>query len=746
MNAPDIRTIILINLLTDFVCVLLMFNLWIQNRRRYHGLTFWLFDFILQTLALGFIFLRGIVPDWISLLLANSFIIIGALLGFIGLKRFAGIRGSMIINYLIFALFLVFHFYFSLVRPTLDIRNLNLTVVLFIICLQCSWLVLRQADRSKRSALAGVGAIYVLFCLTSGIRILIILQDPARTNDFFKSDAYDGIILITFQVLLLLLAYYQVLAVNKTLFSEVLVQEDKFTKAFHSSPFATVLTHMADGKIIEVNDGFVNMTGYSREEVIGIRTTDLNLWVREVDRDLVINKLAKDHKIRNSEQAFRKKSGEQVIGLFSADLITIDGQVLILSNINDITNRKEEELKQQELLVRIERDRRALLSILEDNRRIHESLSESEARYRSIFESANVGKSITLPTGEISVNAAFCRMLGYSPGELRSKRWQDLTPEEEIEPIMEIMAPVYRGEKDTARFEKRYIHKNGDIIWGDISTAMLRSASGEGNYFITTVVDITERKKAEAAVQQLNTELEQRVRDRTAQLEESNRELEAFSYSVSHDLRAPLRHITGYVDLMKHSLGENLPDDASHYMSVISESAKRMGLLIDDLLQFSRMGRKELLFSEVPMGTLVDEIVGTLNSEAGSRTVEWDIQELPDVQGDLSLLRQVWINLLENAFKFTKHKPHSFIKVGFSREDDHFVFHVRDNGAGFDMNYAGKLFGVFQRMHLQTEFEGTGIGLANVKRIITRHGGRVWAEARPGLGATFYFSLPIKKD
>ena len=232
------------------------------------------------------------------------------------------------------------------------------------------------------------------------------------------------------------------------------------------------------------------------------------------------------------------------------------------------------------------------------------------------------------------------------------------------------------------------------------------------------------------------------MRDRTAQLESANTELEAFSYSVSHDLRAPLRHVTGFVELLNKRAPDALDDKSQHYLQVISESAQQMGRLIDDLLSFSRMGRVELSKTQVNMNQLVQEAIAILQQETQGRDILWRIEPLPDVSGDPALLKTVFTNLIANALKFSRTRPQAVIEIGQRAEADEIIFYVRDNGAGFDMKYVDKLFGLFQRLHRAEEFEGTGLGLANIRRIIHRHGGRTWAEGAIDQGATVYFSLP----
>lgn len=259
--------------------------------------------------------------------------------------------------------------------------------------------------------------------------------------------------------------------------------------------------------------------------------------------------------------------------------------------------------------------------------------------------------------------------------------------------------------------------------------------------------EVAERRRAEEQVRRLNAELEERVRQRTEELVATNRELEAFSYSVSHDLRAPLRHVSGYVSLLSKRIASQLAEVDRRYLTNITEAAAEMGCLIDDLLEFSRNGRAEMRRTEVDFQALVAEVRHKLEPETRDRRINWHVGPLPKVEADLPLMRQVLINLLSNAVKYSRERDPAEIEILAQTTRDEVVFSVRDNGAGFDMKYAEKLFGVFQRLHSADQFEGTGIGLANVRRIVQRHGGRTWAEGRKGEGATFHFSLPLaRKD
>jgi light-regulated signal transduction histidine kinase (bacteriophytochrome) len=244
----------------------------------------------------------------------------------------------------------------------------------------------------------------------------------------------------------------------------------------------------------------------------------------------------------------------------------------------------------------------------------------------------------------------------------------------------------------------------------------------------------------------LNEELELRVARRTAELEAANKELEAFSYSVSHELRAPLRQIDGFVELLRTDKAPIMDKEALHYLTSVAVATRRLGQLIEDLLAFSRTARAGMRITKVSLKTICESVLRDLAGEAKGRDVEWVLGELPEVNGDAALLRQVLANLLGNALKYTRLRGHARIVIGSRATEQEWIVFVQDNGVGFDMRYASKLFGVFQRLHAHSEFEGTGIGLANVRRIIHQHGGRTWAEGRPNQGATFYFSIPLPEE
>ena len=300
---------------------------------------------------------------------------------------------------------------------------------------------------------------------------------------------------------------------------------------------------------------------------------------------------------------------------------------------------------------------------------------------------------------------------------------------------------VIRSGKPLVDLEEWVVWPDGKEMWVSTTKVPLRTSDGETIGLFGISRDITERKRAEQSIRQLNSDLEKQA----VQLQTANKELEAFSYSVSHDLRAPLRAIDGYTRILVEDYEPNLDAEGKRICGVISREARRMGQLIDDLLAFSRLGRKEMYSSNVDMKALAVSVLNDLVKDEDRERIDFKISRLPPIKADSSLIRQVWVNLLSNALKFTSKKERAAIEVGSKSSKEEIIYFVRDTGAGFDMEYANKLFGVFQRLHSESEFEGTGVGLAIVQRIVRRHDGRVWAEGEVDKGATFYFALPRKE-
>lgn len=530
---------------------------------------------------------------------------------------------------------------------------------------------------------------------------------------------------------------------------------------------------------------------------------------------------------------------------------------------------------------------------------VEDSLRESESKFRKIYEDGPFGMSIINSDYKfIMANRTFCEITGYTESELRNLTFRDITHPDDVDLGIESVKQLIKGEIPVVKLEKRYIRKNGQIIWGSISVSANFDNNGNFLYNLSIFEDITSRKLTDEKIKMINERLqmlveviqklsvassmddiintvrtsarklvnadgstfvllegdscyyagedtisplwkgqrfpltkcitgwailnkqsvtiadiysderipiesykttfvrslavapirindplgaigaywgrnhspseteiqllqtladaaakavenvqlieglEKRINERTSQLEAVNKELEAFSYSVSHDLRAPLRHINGFAEILTRQHSGNMHEDAQKHLNTIVSAAKKMGTLIDDLLSFSRTGRAELKKSKFKMSQVVEDALAQIKPDAKNRKIKWNISPLPEVYGDYNLMSLVWINLIDNAVKYTRTKKIAHIQIGSKEDKNNVIFYIQDNGVGFDMKYADKLFGVFQRLHSTSQFDGTGIGLANVQRIIFRHGGKIWAEAEPDKGAAFYFLLP----
>jgi PAS domain S-box-containing protein len=418
-------------------------------------------------------------------------------------------------------------------------------------------------------------------------------------------------------------------------------------------------------------------------------------------------------------QLLQKRQQAQLTDAHLAAICVIGGGILACVLGLIAISMIHRDLKEQGRIAGLLEHERHLLKQLMENATENIYFKDTESRFIRINRNHAKKFGLDDPAKAIGKSDA-----DFFSGEHVREARQD---EEEI---MRTGKPISKEEQET--------WPDGRVTWVLTVKVPLRDSSGKiiGTFGLSR--DITGRKVNEQQIKKLNDDLLLR----SGQLESVNKELEAFSYSVSHDLRAPLRHIDGFVKLLDKSANSNLDERGRRYLEIIADSARRMGTLIDDLLVFSRMGRMELHCANVEPDALIHEVMETLQDDMKDRKIEWKIAKLPQVRADLAMLRQVWANLIGNAVKYSRPRDPAIIEIGCNESDAEFVFYVRDNGVGFDMQYAHKLYGVFQRLHRVEEFEGTGIGLANVQRIVLRHHGRVWAESKLNEGSTFFFAIP----
>ena len=750
----DMRTIVFSYVLTDIVCTVVIVLLWRQNRKRFAGSGFWVFNYAFQLSAIFLILLRGQISAWMSFVLANTLVIAGSILGYMGLLRFIGKKSFQIHNYVLLAAFALVHAYFTFVQPNQAARNLNMSVGLLIICFQCAWLLLYRVESGMRQLTRGVGIIFAAYCFIGVVRIVEYFAGSHSTGDYLQSGIFEQLILISNQMLFILLTYFLVLMFNKRLLLDITTQEEKFNKAFHSSPYAITITRMSDGQIIEVNESFFKITGYQLADIREQTTIGMHLWDKAEDRAFVLSELTSKGKMQEREFQFRKKSGEIITGLFSAEIITVNNEKCVLSSINDITDRK----------------------------RMGKVLEQSQHFLNLVIENTPNPMWISDKDGTVIImNESLRNLLKITDEEIIGIYNVQKDVQVEEQGFLPLVKSVFTEGK-TVEFtieyntgkEKQVNLQTTTALIIDIIITPIIDEQGKVINAIAQHKDVTEHRKAKEEIFRLNVELEQKVAQRTRDLRDSqmallsivedlnasnkevafanqsldatNKELEAFSYSVSHDLRAPLRSVDAYARMIEEDYAERLDDEGRRLLKVIRDSAHDMGQLISDLLAFSRLSRKGLQMGRVGMRELFTKARLQVEQAETGRTIRWDIGEMPPAFGDEAMIREALINLLANAVKYTRPRQDAAIGISGRLDGDDVVYCVTDNGVGFDMAYKDKLFCVFQRLHSNAEFEGTGIGLALVQRIVQRHGGRVWAEGKVNEGATFYFSLPGKAN
>ncbi|MBN2135123.1 MAG: PAS domain S-box protein [Acidobacteria bacterium] len=533
------------------------------------------------------------------------------------------------------------------------------------------------------------------------------LEDQKITSEALRQGAQDCLVHGQFDIRLLNRAIWYAIERKKTERDRE-VQKAFFQQLFEKSPLAIVIVDNKD-KVVAINHGFTQMFQFKQDEIRGLKINDLIVpkYLKEEATSLSADSL--QGSIVYADTIRKRKDGWLVdVSVLGSPIKLQNEKLGVYGMYTDITTRKKTE--------------RALQKSEEKFRRF------VEGSFDIIYEINNHGR-ITYAAPNIE------RITGYSSYEILGKPISDFLFEEQFsgKRMRDILKNFLSG-KSLVGFESRVMNKSGDISYVEINaTPIYEDGKVIGSQGI--IRDITRRKATEKL-----------LLTKTMELEAANQELESFSYSVSHDLRAPIRHIAGFITLMKKNLGDDIDKKIMRYINLIAESAKKMGDLIDDLLGFSRMSRAEMTKIEFDPGILIKELIDEMKPECENRNIHWKVSPLIKIYGDPVLMRQVFFNLLSNAIKYTSTRQRAVIEIkNIDSDPDNNIISIKDNGVGFDEKYADKLFGVFQRLHDKDEFEGTGIGLAIVKRIIIRHGGEVRAESKINSGSNFFISLPKKK-
>ena len=536
-------------------------------------------------------------------------------------------------------------------------------------------------------------------------------------------------------------------AVQKSLAASEKARKELVDQRFALDQHADVAITDIDGRITYVNQKFCAISKYAREELIGQNHRILNSGRHSKEFFQQMFNTISGGRVWHGEIRNRAKDGS--IYWVDATIVPFVGddgkprQYLAIRA--DITERKRAEEQLAKQTEELSRQAQELV-------RSRQALEAQTRILQLVLDSMGEGLIAADQEGRFLIwNESAKKLLGRGTADLPHDQWSpryEAFLPDGITPHPTDRLPLVRAlNGESVEMELMIKHpERQSRIFLEFTGRPMKDAQGNPCGGVVAFRDITERKAQEQEIRKLNDELEQRVIERTAQLEAANHELEAFTYSVSHDLRAPLRHIAGFSAILLEEFNSQLTPPGQKYLHRIQEGAQRMGQLVDEMLNLARIGRQALELKRTNLNVIVNEVISILRPDANGRPIEWRIATLPTVHCDPILIKQVFQNLLSNALKYSRNRANPIIEVGEIKEKGKSVIFVRDNGVGFSMKYADKLFGVFQRLHRPEEFEGTGVGLATVQRILQKHGGRAWAEAQLHKGATFYFTLDSKMD
>jgi PAS domain S-box-containing protein len=715
MIVLDMRTVIFLCVISYLVCTLFVARLWHQNRRRFPGMGFWTLNFALQSAALFLIVFRGAIPDWMSIVLANTLMLAGAILNYMGLERFVGKPGAQLHNYVLLVLHTVAFVFLTYIHPDLYLRTVIISVSLLIVGFQSLWLLWRRVNPAMRPLTFGVGMVFAGYCAVSIVRIVGYFVGDHAETDFFQSGAFQALVLVSYQTLLILLTYSLVLMVNRRLIMEIGTQEEKFAKAFHSAPYAITLTRLPDGTIVDVNETFGSVMGYDRAEVIGKKTMDLHIWTREEDRAAVLEALSTKGKVQGMELCFRKRNGETVIGLLSAEIILIDGEQRVLSCIGDITERKQADQKLEHAKERLE------LALAASNGMVFDLDLRNDNLF--VYGSPNWG----------------------GPGSgatVRLAQALDNAHPEDRPQLQRLVEELRDGSRGDGELEYRLRATSGEWIWRHLrlSAAERDLATLRPLRLIGTSMDITEVKRGEQALVAARDEAER-----------ANRAKSQFLASMSHELRTPMNSILGFTQVLETALKPKLDRNQEEMFGFVRKAGWHLLELINEVLDLEKVESGGMTLSMEPVGlpSALRECIDFIRPAAAARQIGVSLDEASCAGlaafADRTRLRQAVLNLLSNAVKYNVTQGR--VEVSCAPAGGERVrISVKDSGPGLTPEQQAHLYQPFNRLGREgSAEEGTGVGLALTRRLVELMGGRTGVESEAGKGSTFWLEFAAQR-
>lgn len=845
MNILDMRTVLSSYIISDVISVAMIISLWLQNRRRQVGLGLWVVDFVFQLASLILIALRGVIPDFVSMVVGNALIMLGTILLYIGLERYTAKTSSQIHNYVLLALFICVQSWFALVQPSLTARNVNVSIGLLVFCSQIAWLLLYRADANMRFETRSVGLVFAAYSLVSLLRIFADLVAPQQ-NDLFKSGLYDVLAVMTYQMLFIGLTFALFQMINRRLIAvlerdilerkrseRILTEsEERYHSLFDNMMNGFAYCQMLfendqpqDFIYLDVNHAFEQTTGLNN--VVGKKVSEVLPGIRESDPEL----LKRYGRVAQTGDPERFETYVSAMEMWFSISIYSPQKGYFVAVFDVITERKRAEAEIERLsrfpsenpnpVLRVDYDGRILYAnqssapvlaawgrtvgqdvpddwrtqiaavletgesleveldcqgqvfllmlapVLVENdvniygreitrrKQAEEALKKSAESFRNLFEHSPVGNSMTGMDGSVHVNRAFCEMLGYSKEELSIKKWMDITYPDDVQLSAEMSQALVDGKIEQSRFEKRYVRKDGNIVWMDVSAYLQRDEKDQPQFFISAIYDITERKQAEAILQAYSTHLEEIVAERTHDLRAAQEKLirqerlamlGQLAGSVSHELRNPL----GVISNAAYFLGMAQPDaneKVKQYLDIIEKETRTADKIITDLLDFSRIesaSKTPVLIVELVQHVLArypvpDSVSVTLKVPKG----------LPPVFVDPAQMAQVLGNLVVNACQAmlmpassTNAKLVISAKPSRLNSESFVAISVKDNGIGITSENMSKLFEPL----FTTKARGIGLGLAICKNLVETNDGRIEVRSQPGKGSIFTIYLPVHKE